>query len=199
MATGYTIPVRQGRITEFADFTMLCARAFGATILMRDDDLEKPIPQRFEPSDYHIKALAKAKEDLQSLYNLTNAEADAEAEKLYREQQAHYQEQIAEREQARSRYQALLDAAEKWTPPTSEHHGVKAFMIEQLRTSLDFDCNPEWPKEPARLTGSEWRAKRVEGLKRDIEYHNTKNVEEINRTEGRNKWLDDLRASVKAA
>jgi hypothetical protein len=49
MPTGYTDCVRSGEVTEFADFAMKCARAFGACIEMRDEPSGTPIPEAFEP------------------------------------------------------------------------------------------------------------------------------------------------------
>jgi len=60
MPTGYTYPVVEGKITEFSDFALSCARAFGALITMRDDPHDTPIPETFEPSDYNAKKLAEA-------------------------------------------------------------------------------------------------------------------------------------------
>lgn len=37
MPTGYTASVQEGKVTEFRDFAMECARAFGALVMMRDE------------------------------------------------------------------------------------------------------------------------------------------------------------------
>ena len=43
MATGYTYPVVEGKITEFSEFALGCARAFGAFMHMRDDNSDAPL------------------------------------------------------------------------------------------------------------------------------------------------------------
>lgn len=41
MPTGYTAGILDNKITTFSEFALLCSRAFGATIHMREDDLDK--------------------------------------------------------------------------------------------------------------------------------------------------------------
>jgi hypothetical protein len=50
MPTGYTAAVADGTITEFPDFAMQCARAFGTLVLMRDEPQDAAIPEKFEPA-----------------------------------------------------------------------------------------------------------------------------------------------------
>jgi len=38
MATGYTYPVREGKITDFPTFAWYCAKEFGAFVLDRDNN-----------------------------------------------------------------------------------------------------------------------------------------------------------------
>ena len=61
MTTGYTDAVGKGEITEFKDYALLCARAFGACVSMRDEPLDAEIPEEFKPNDYHEKSLQKAR------------------------------------------------------------------------------------------------------------------------------------------
>ena len=63
MPTGYTADVADGKITEFTEYALQCARAFGACIMLRDDPVSSEIPE-FEPSDYSAKELAEAEKDL---------------------------------------------------------------------------------------------------------------------------------------
>jgi hypothetical protein len=41
MPTGYTAGVADGTITEFREYALLCARAFGACIMLRDEPVEE--------------------------------------------------------------------------------------------------------------------------------------------------------------
>jgi hypothetical protein len=70
--------------------------------------------------------------------------------------------------------------------------GIKEFMLQQLRISIDdFVLDP-----PKKLSGPEWKAAKLAKALRDIEYHEREIAAEIARTEARNRWLADLRASL---
>ena len=66
----YTYELVDKKLT-FPQFAMRCARAFGALIEMRDDSMDAPIPDEFSPSDYHVKAKAKAEETLKRLRSIS--------------------------------------------------------------------------------------------------------------------------------
>ena len=69
MPTGYTLELYDGKDITFEEFVLKCARAFGALINMRDEPRDAPIPERFEPSYYHLKELIKAKSGQKKLKN----------------------------------------------------------------------------------------------------------------------------------
>ncbi|MGB1214633.1 MAG: hypothetical protein ACPG4X_14810, partial [Pikeienuella sp.] len=73
--------------------------------------------------------------------------------------------------------------------------GLKDFMLEHLNSGKKFDCGMEWDA-PVRLTGEQWRERQLKQASRDLAYHKTERDKEIQRTEGRNEWLADLRASL---
>lgn len=73
MPTGYTADLMEKGM-EFKPFVLQCARAFGALITMRDDSLDAPIPEKFEPDDYHIKKLAEAIQEQKRLQSMTDDE-----------------------------------------------------------------------------------------------------------------------------
>ena len=73
MPTGYTNIIKND--ISFKEFTLRCARNFGACITMRDDAWDKEIP-KFKPTDYHIKELKKLRKKLSELKKMSNAQAD---------------------------------------------------------------------------------------------------------------------------
>lgn len=195
MPTGYTAPVQDGM--PFQQFVMRCARGMGALVMMRDDPMDAPIPKRFEPSDYHSKALAKAQEQLAWLEQMPLTEADREAQAEHEKELAQHRANVERAKTIRGRYSDMLEQVSRWTPPTEEHVGFKQFMIDQLRESLKFDCyEADDQSAPARLPADEWRRNKVNHELRNIEYHATKHREEVERTEGRNEWLRALRESL---
>ena len=201
MPTGYTAAVQSGEITSLRDFALMCARGMGATIMMRDAPHDAPIPERFEPSDYNAKVLQKAQGCLDAVTTMSRDEAQREADKAYHAACVSFDRRNAEREEHGRRYRSMIAQVEAWD---TKADGIREFMLDQLRQSLDFDCKPPRPNalfggKPERQTGEEWREAQVEQLTGDIAYHAKANAEEIARTEGRNRWLADLRASLPAS
>lgn len=195
MATGYTANVADGKLTEFPAFAMQCARAFGALVMMRDDAADAAIPEVFEPdTKYHDEALATAKRDMAAFGEMGNAACialrDAEHEQAVESWRKSNMDRVATRE----RYEAMLTKVHNWVPPTKDHDGMKAFMVEQLETSIKFDCYES--EAPKLQMLSDWRANREEQLTRDINYHTEHRQKEIERAASRTKWLRDLRASL---
>lgn len=201
MPTGYTADVQSGEITDLREFALRCARGMGALIMMRDDPMSAPIPERFEPSRYNADRLAEDQAELDAVTTMSREEASAEADKAYHAGCVAFDQRRAERAEHARRYEAMIAKVEAWE---TKADGIREFMLDQLRQSLDFDCKPvradsPFSGKPQRQTGEEWRAARVEELTRSIAYHAKANAEEITRTEARNRWLADLRASLPAA
>lgn len=197
MPTGYTAAVQDGSITEFDDFAMQCARAFGALVMMRDQPVGAPIPERFEPSDFNQKKMEEAKAELRRLQALSMEEATAErdiAEAKRLAERANYTDRQNEQ---RDRYKAMLTKARAWEPPTPDHVDMKRFMIEQLSESIDFDCTPSPYNSEPLPDVAEWLAEKIKQAEDDVIYHTEKHAEEVARTESRNQWLADLRESLK--
>lgn len=191
MPTGYTCDVQNGKITEFKDFALKCARAFGANIMMRDDPMDAPIKE-YEPSSYHKEALEKAEKRLPEVQEMSPQECEEQAEKEYTEAKERNEKYISEANEQRERYEQMLEKVRSWIPPTSEHQGLKEFMIKQLTDSIEWDCSTEYYTNPERKTGEQWRKDQIDSLKHDIEYHSKHHAEEVDRTNSRNEWNRQL-------
>ena len=195
MPTGYTLDLYNGKDIAFEEFVLKCARAFGALIDMRDEPMDAPIPERFEPSDYHLKELEKAKRRLKEIRKWNEEKAEQEAERAYREALKEREEFIKKNKLIRKRYEDMLSKVQKWKPPTIEHASLKQFMIQQLVESIEFDCFV--PEMPQRLSGEEYREQQIKKALSDIEFHEKEYAKEVNRVHERNKWLLLLRESLK--
>lgn len=182
---------------SFKDFALRCARNFGALVDMRDEPLDAPIPERFEPKDRYKKRYENAKDDYENF--VANPPSEEEIDRKYAEYvtkmmeaAAKYNKEIAVQ---RKRYEAMLEKAREWEPPTSEHENLKKFMIQQLEDCIEFDCG----EYDATILGrEEW----VESLfsadvfKRRMDYCFKELQREISRVEERNRWLKELRESL---
>jgi hypothetical protein len=198
MPTGYTSEITAD--TTLEEFALKCARAFGALITMRDDPNDAPIPE-FKPSVYHVDRIVAAKERISALSAMTPQQCEAEIDKEASARARERANSKAESDAKRSAYEAVLAKVHAWTPPTEDHKGLKAFMIEQITESIRFDCHDDefldrvYPM--TRKTVAEWHAAAMESARHDLAYHTSENAAEIARVESRNKWVRDLRNSLR--
>ena len=90
------------------------------------------------------------------------------------------------------------DNIDAWKPPTPDHEGLKAFMREQIESSIRFDCDNSYylTHMPVKMTAMEWRSKQVEQARRDIAYHSKEHTEEVGRAHTRTDWVKALRESL---
>lgn len=197
MPTGYTAKIADG--ITFNEFAMACARGMGALIMMRDEPSNAPIPERFEPSDYHATKHVAAEMELGRLRRMTPAETEEAARTEFMEESARHVERMQENDDLRLKYEAMLAEVKAWQPPTPDHEGMKKFMVEQITGSIDFDCDNGYYRDnaPKRFNGPEWLEKKIAGARHDIDYHRKNHAEEVERTESRNAWLKSLRDSLK--
>lgn len=195
MPTGYTAPIADG--ISFEQFAMGCARGFGALIMMRDEPTNAPIPESFEPSDYHHKKLEQLHAEMDELATLSPAECVARAADEYNAAEIRRLDRLNEMADLRGKYAGMLQAVDAWTPPSDEHIHLQEFMRKQLTESIDFDCDASYYAiETPRLSGQVWLEQQLEKARRDIAYHEQRHKEEVERTNQRNEWLRLLRESL---
>lgn len=199
MPTGYTAGIIDGTTETFQDFAKQCMRAFGATIHMRDESMNKEYEPR-TPSDYHIKALAKAKEKLKQAEIFTDAELIEMRTKELEESKKHHLESIAKTKVTRAKLEEFLSKAIEFKVPTPEHEGLKNFMVEQLKSTIDFDGKtdyhdkalPEIEMELKNIDANQIRFSLIESAKYDISYHLKEHKAELKRCSESNAWVESL-------
>lgn len=194
MPTGYTAEIYEGKKVSFERFAMKCARAFGACVTMRDDDMDAEIPNKFKASDYHDKELARAKKRLDDALTITPKQAAGRAVAQYDKLFKAHQEDVAEKLALKERYESLLVQVRSWVPPTNKHREFRKFMADQLEQSIEFDCSPNDP--PKVKTPEEWRADEIERAKWNVNYHAKEGQAERIRVAERNAWIRALRDSL---
>jgi hypothetical protein len=199
MATGYTAAIKNG--ISFQEFALSCARAFGACIDMRDDPMDKPIPDKLEPDSYHNDRLKQVKKEISETKSMTIKQATVEAKKLYTDLLKQREESIKEIKDLKIKYEDMLTKVNAYKVPSSEHTRFKEFMIEQIKDSIKYDCNLEYyEKEKANLkvlSGKQYKENKLKQLKWDLDYHTKENEEEIKRNNERNDWIKKLKESLK--
>lgn len=195
MPTGYTADVQSGKVTEFREFAMSCARAFGALIEMRDEPADAPVPERFARSTYHDQALATAQARIVELEAMSEEQRMAGAMSDYRQAVEDWERREKERSQHAERYTRMLGKVLAWEPPSPDHEELKTFMRKQLEDSRKFDCS-SYSSRPQPIHHDKWHSEQIAMAMRSVESHAAERVKETHRVESRNLWLQSLRASL---
>jgi len=196
MPTGYTADVGDGKVTDFAKFAMQCARNFGALILMRDDPMDTPVPEKFEPSDYNLLRLEEQRRRLIEFEAMTPEEATRQCRSEHQKEMESWQERKERRTLKRQRYEQMLSKVRSWQCPP-DHVNLKDFMIDQLMESIKWDCDDTYDLPSKPLDVDTWRGMRIAAIRKDIEYHQEQYAKEVQRTNDRNEWVRQLRESLK--
>jgi hypothetical protein len=196
MPTGYTAELMENG-QDFEDFTLNCARAMGACVMLRDEASGKA-PRRIENgSSYHLKGLEKAKVDLKEFKNISKVEKEIKAKKEIDANIKRYEKAIEKEKKENARLDAMAVQVNAWNPPTNEHQGLKDFMLQQIEvSSSDSSFYTDEIKKEKKKNVKEVVANILEGLEHSIEYHQKHLVEDTERDDGRNQWLEDLYTSL---
>lgn len=194
MPTGYTTNIQD---MSFEQFAMGCARAFGALITMRDEPADTPIPESFDPSDFHQKSIENLKQELQTLEAMPAKDIEKQCYEDWERKESSRMQGLLDCRALRASYEEMLSKAKSWTPPSSDHQGLKDFMIEQITKSIDFDCEESYYETPTeRIKPNLWLLQQKQKIKRNIEYHEKAHQEEVARVNSRNEWVSALRESL---
>lgn len=196
MPTGYTAKVADGTITSLKDYALICARAMGALVTMRDLPADAPIPKILEPNDYYSNKIAETKSRMTQILGLSDAESELFARTEYLLKTEEYNKERSKQEKVKSRYEAMIAQVESWD---CKAEGLKDFMLGQLRSGLDFDYVKHYNPEPEKITGKEWLEKTLNELEKALAYYQEGHEKEIARTNDRNRWLKALWESLVTA
>lgn len=198
MPTGYTSPLYEGKEISFEQFALRCARNFGALVMMREEPLDTPIPEKFNPCEYCKMEYEKCQKEYNELIDNppTEKELEAEYEDMVARMNSDFEKREKERCSLRARYENMVSKVTSWNPPTKEHANLKEFMLLQLNESIEWDCSSCPPHVPEK---QEWISRKLNGedIKREMEYYKKLWDEELELTESRNKWIKELKDSLK--
>lgn len=197
MPSGYTASIYEGKPVSFREFTMGCARGFGALIDMRDDPADAPIPDKIKPSEWYRRSLDEARREFDRVESLTYLQWEAERDEWYERTAEARREAEKKRTALRARYEDMLAQVQQWQPPTADHEELKTFMVDQLTQSIQFDCSFSMP-EPTRPTVSDFAQQRREEAKRALARCEQDWEDEKARAASRTAWIDALRNSLAA-
>ena len=197
MPTGYTDKIKDG--ITFEEYAMGCARAFGALITMRDDPTAARIPDKFDPSEYHLKEQESAVAEGRRVASMSDTEADVAASAEYYDEAKRIEVAIDKDRDLMGKYEAMLQRVQDWRVPSPDHEKFKEFMVSQIEESIRFDGMGEYyANNPAvLLSGVEWRAAKLESVAHNLHYHTEEHGKEVDRAEERTAWVNTLRGALR--
>lgn len=196
MPTGYTSYICDGKIDCGTDFIMICARAFGALVEMRDNPLDAIIPEEFKPSNYHKEQIEKHKQQFERYSNMTIEEAEMLVEEEYKEELKRKSDYAIDKQSQKRKYIKVLNEVKNWEPPTKDHVELKKFAIEQIETSIEWDCYI-YEEQIIKKSAEEFINNRVQEAIENMAYHAKDWQKEIEIVKNRNLWIKQLRDSLK--
>lgn len=197
MPTGYTAEIEND--IQFEDYVLGCARAFGACVHQRDENSNIKPALRQEDT-YYAERLEKAKAKVQELEALKPQDRIEYGEKVRLEELSFQQKYFNDKILLKNKYEAMLQKAVDWTPPTPGHAELKNFMIQQIQDSIRHDCDTDYTLEQITKLSQERPVtlfeKELTSAKRDVIYNteqlekNTKAIQESN------QWIVELYKSL---
>ena len=137
MPTGYTAYIKDGKITSGKEFLKLCTRAFGIAVDLKDESLDVPIPNHFEPHPYYEKAYKDSLVSREKAYSMTLEEVREDIISKYNDNKGRAAKILEEYKDEDKKYLKVREEIERWIPPTSEHENLKKFCLEQIDMSLN--------------------------------------------------------------
>lgn len=198
MPTGYTAKIEEG--ISFKEYALSCARNFGALIMMRDEPMDAPIPDKFEKDSYYQESLERAKAELEKYQSFTLNDWRGEFEAYRLKTVERYLEQIQKNKDLRQKYENMLAKVRKYEAPSPDHVNYKKFMETQILESIEFDCMSDYYERALEKLGRthwrEYKDQMLSGAKRDISYYQEQLDKDEERGEDRNEWIRLLKESV---
>lgn len=181
---------------SFEEFTLGCAHAFGALVMLRDEPLDAPISE-FKPSPYYAEALAEHQNKLSRLQAMSEDErlayGEAEKAQFIEKHEKWLAKDIAENERLAEMREAVL----AWTPPSPGHEELKKFMLQQIEVSMNGlgYIQKEIAAAKSRPPLQFWRAD-VAAESHGVQCATEEQAKEIERVQGSNLWVKQLRDSM---
>lgn len=202
MPTGYTANVQNGSVVTLKDYASLCARAFTPLIELRDEPLTPELPDEIKTNTTYTEK--RIEEDTQKLAEVrawTEEEANNKAIEAYVTEKQRILGILDESRIQTNRYETMLAKVREWQPPSEDHISLKNFMINQLLDSIQHDSMEDYYgkalKELKPMDGSKYREIMIETYTDSLAYHEEHLAKIITRTTERNKWLQQLKESLK--
>lgn len=202
MPTGYTAYIKDGKITSGKEFLKLCTRAFGIAVDLKDESLDVPTPNHFEPHPYYEKAYKDSLVSREKAYSMTLEEVKEDIISKYNDNKGRAEKILEKYKDEDKKYLKVREEVEKWIPPTSEHENLKKFCLEQIDMSLNTSLYEWYEKDINKeLDTSDDTIKKYIDILRDNADEKLKRAyknwqEELRRVEEKNLWMKQFLDSL---
>lgn len=202
MPTGYTAYIKDGKITSGKEFLKLCTRAFGIAVDLKDESLDVPTPNHFEPHPYYEKAYKDSLVSREKAYSMTLEEVKEDIISKYNDNKGRAEKILEKYKDEDKKYLKVREEVEKWIPPTSEHENLKKFCLEQIDMSLNTGLYEWYEKDINKeLDTSDDTIKKYIDILRDnadkqVKRRYEKYQEELKRVEEKNLWMKQFLDSL---
>lgn len=197
MPTGYTSDIEND--IEFEDFVLGCARAFGACMHQRDDNM-KIKPTLREVDTYYFEQAKDAAAKLADLEAMKPQDrVQYSKDRIAKELEAE-QEYFNKKVLLKNKYEAMLAQVHAWNPPTPDHVELKKFMVQQITESINFDCNTSYALE--RITSlsqknpSTYFQTALESAREDVKFYTEQYEKHMKAVLESNQWITELYKSL---
>ena len=201
MPTGYTAGILDGTTKDFNQFAKHCSRAY--IMHLRDEPMDSEYKKR-EVSDYHTKAIEKAKTELKQADSLSDEELIIQEKNRLIESKKYHLESKEKDELNKIKMDSFLEKAKQYVPPTENHQGIAKFMIEQLEKTIEFDCNSNYhidelitiDSKIEKVNADDIRSEMKVKATKDIAYHTKEHEADVKRCREHNQWYEDFIKSL---
>lgn len=202
MPTGYTSYIKDGKITSGEEFLKLCTRALGIAVDLKDESLDVPTPNHFEPNPYYEKAYKDSLASREKAYSMTLEEAKENMISKFKNKKTWAERCLKDCKDEDEKYLKIRKDVEQWIPPTPEHENLKKFCLEQIDISLHTSIY-KWYEEYINKeldTSDEAIRKYIDDLKdqedREVNRAYEKYQAELKRVEEKNLWMKQFLDSL---
>ena len=190
MATGYTIYIENGKITNGKDFLLLCAQ--------KDDFITCPI-RKYKKDNYE-----DAKRSLEKVTEISLDEAKKRMKIEYDNNIYHAMNNLEKLKAKSACYKKIRNEIERWIPPNEECFSIKKFALEQIDISdyLSEDierCQQiiNTPFDNSDEAAIKYIQKLINVRKNNMERAKKQYEDEIRRIERRKQFVNDFVESLK--
>jgi hypothetical protein len=203
MPTGYTAILHEKDLSA-SEFIMRCSRSMGALVTMRDEPLDAPIPEKFEPSSYYVKKEKELREELNRLRKMDDEEIEALGKEKFEKETKYHTEVIKEKEILLEKLNTLKKDTQGWDVYNcSEYKNLKDFTLDQLQIEIDdaiwsISYHQSEKKKVKLQDSTSLYTKMLGETLKDLDSCKKNIEEEVARLKGRNEWLANLRESLKS-